>query len=184
MAVQITSSAGLTLNGGTFQILTSTINTDRMNDSAPISLDGGTFLFLNNVVSSFNEAMGPMSIDAGQSYYGMTTSGPTKRACASVVNFSRTHRATATIEGTSLGTPGSFNSPSGTTAYLKIIDGTPTDTNETNFIASLIGGGATGSSTHNNSIVPYLLGATAGGDQGTTFLGYTSSAGFVALEYV
>jgi|GEM_PF-5846740 len=173
---QITGSSGITINGGTLVILTDTYPTGagRIGDTIPISLNGGTLHFNSGVATTYTEVLGPVSFDRAHTHYGATSTSATARSLVSPSNVSRSNRGTGEVTASSLGGAGSFGTPSGTTAYVKISDSTNESTFKTN---NLVGGGAAFSGTSTtNSIVPWLLGGTSNAAP-TTFVMYEGTGG-------
>ncbi|MDW8262234.1 MAG: autotransporter-associated beta strand repeat-containing protein, partial [Phycisphaerales bacterium] len=168
------NSESYTLHGGTMTVTTATV-ANRFNDSGTMTLSGGALVFSGSVAAGgYQEDMGPLRFVNANSYLAATSSGSTSIAKLTFGNVSRANRATGTVAATSLGQAGSFASPSGTTAYIKISNAA----NEAAFVASLVGGGGAYSGTSlNNSIVPWLAGSTSGTGTPSTFLTYEGTGG-------
>lgn len=184
----LSGTSAVTINSGTLNVVTGT-SANRFNDAATFNLNGGSLVFSGSVAAGgYIEVMGDLEFAAASGFIGLTSSSTSAIARLTFTDVRRANRATGAIAGTNLGQNDSFSTalPSVTTAYVKIA----TAANETALVGSLIGGGAAYNGTNdNNSIVPWMVGATSNTTP-TTFLTYAGTggtaggntgAGFIAL---
>jgi autotransporter-associated beta strand protein len=131
-----------------------------------------------SVNAETNETVGDVTFNSGANYFAGEASGTTGRAAIFTSNFLRLNGSTLNARGRALGlTTGDRN-------QFRITDAT----NQTNFIATMIGGGGAADSA-TLSILPWAIGENltttlADGNMGNTFLTYVSGAGFRPLNLV
>lgn len=129
-----------------------------------------------NVNATTTETVGDLTFNSGANYFSGEASGTTGVTAIITSNFLRLNGSTLNARGRSLGLT------TGDRAQLRIGDAT----NQTAFIASLIGGGGAADSP-TVSIAPWaigenLTGGLGDGNMGNTFLTYVSGTGFRPLS--
>jgi len=163
----IATSSGITLSGGKlFLDNSSDNNANRIANN--VTLSGGELSLSGNAAGT-SESFGTLGIAAGNST--VTVLANTVASTLAGSDFSRTDRGTALIRGTSLG--------QGSTSLGRI---TLTSTAGLSFVgATTLNNAASGDTTKNVRIVPYLVGGTTDTDVGSTFVTYDTTLGFRAL---
>lgn len=160
----------------------------RILDSTPIFLNSadGTFsgetrprglAIRTNQNATTNETIGNLNFASGNSYFAGEASGTTGISHVIASNFIRTNNATANVRGRALGLA------AGDRTQLRIGDAT----NQTAFIATLVGGGGAAGTT-TVSVVPWAVGETltaglADNNMGNSLVTYVSGAGFRPLTF-
>ncbi len=187
---QINASTIRINKGGTFMIdeLGTTRSGTRIPDTTTITLnsaDGGYaaaatvrgLALRTDQDSALDETVGTINFNTGASYVGMEATTASDDSDLIAVNIVRLNNATMNVRGTNLG--GSFSQEN----EFRIGD----STNETAFIATLVGGGGLAGSK-NISIVPWAIGQSTLGALNATHMGnslltYTSPSGFRPLDF-
>lgn len=189
-SITINKSGNLLLdNNGTTRIGT------RILDTTPIFLNSADGVFSGETIirglafrtdqdsgTSNTENFGVLNFSSGASYASLQQNGTSNsRAILLASNFNRENGATFNIRARGLGSNATGTGTTGQ-AHLRISDAT----NETAFIASMIGGGgALGTTTQ--SIVPWAIAenttaAIAATNMGNSLATYVTGRGFIALD--
>jgi fibronectin-binding autotransporter adhesin len=167
-----TGSSGFTLNGG--RLLLDSVGADNNNTNrignVNVSLRNGGELSLSGNASGTTEAFGDLNLGAG--YSTVTATAVTAASTLAGTGFSRTNNGTALFRGTALG--------QNTTVMGQV---TLSDTTGLSFVgATTLNDAANGDTTKDVRIIPYLIGATAAGGTGDTFVTYDTTHGFRVLN--
>lgn len=201
---QLSGSAGRLSNVTSFTINKgATFLIDNNDDSAPNDRISETAAFvLNSADGAFNnetrprglvirsdnngnesEGIGALTFNTGASYANLEASGGTNsQNNITAASLTRNSFATLNVRGRNLGGASANNS-----TQFKILDGA----SEVAFLGSSTnlvgGGGATGGTSKNISIVPWAIGenltaALADTNMGNTFVTYVDNRGFVPLH--
>lgn len=167
-----TGSSGFTLNGGRLFLDSSGVvgnnNSNRIGN-VDVSPRNGGELSLNGNAAGTTEAFGNLAIGTG--YSTVTATATTTASTLSGIGFSRTNNGTALFRGTALGT---------NVAAMGQV--TLSDTTGLSFVgASTLNNAASGDTTKDVKIIPYLVGDTGTGT-GNTFVTYDDTLGFRVLN--
>lgn len=177
--------------GGTFMIDetgTATRSGTRILDTTAITLNSADGGYAASAVvrglalrtdqdTALDETVGTINVNTGASYVGMEAITASDDSDLIAANIVRLNNATMNVRGTNLGGSSSQENE------FRIGD----PTNETAFIATLVGGGGV-AATKNISIVPWAIGqSTTGGlnatHMGNSLLTYAAGPGFRPLDF-
>jgi autotransporter-associated beta strand protein len=165
-----TSSSGFTLNGGRLFLDSGASNNANRIGNVNVSLRNGGELSLNGNAAGTTEAFGDLGIGSG--YSTVTATATTTASTLAGTGFARTNNGTALFRGTALG--------QNVAAMGQV---TLSDTSGLSFVgASTLNNAASGDTTKDVKIVPYLIGATTGTGTGDTFVTYDDTLGFRVLN--
>ena len=170
----INSSSGYAVNGGALTLDNTAASLERLNNSANVTLSlGGTLgLVQGNTTSSATENITNLAFDNGNSTVTISSAAGMVTTLAATGNLTRANNATGLVRGSSMGIQ--------STNVGKIMLGTlPSG-------ANFVGAGgaptsATGTTTKNLAIVPWLVGDTAVGNAGKAFVTYDNTGGLRPL---
>ena len=186
------NATSFTINNGGMLLIDNngtTSSTARILDTTPIVLNSATGtstnprgLWVRNTDnnSSRVETVGVVTLNSGANYLTGEANVGTGNARAGLAasNYLRANNATADIRARNLGTTTTHN------IQFRISN----STNETAFIAAMVGGASTTAGTKNISIVPWAIGEThnnstnVGTNMGNSLVTYVAGTGFRPLD--
>jgi autotransporter-associated beta strand protein len=168
----INQSSGITLAGGRLLLDNATNSNDRIKDAATITLSSGGELNLTGSATGTTETVGNLALAAGNSTVTVKEATAGQIATLAGAGFSRSAGATALFRGQSLGQ---------NATQMGMV--TLTDTTGLTLVGTTtLSGAASGDTTKNVTIVPYLIGGSTDTDTGSTFVTYDTALGFRALN--